>query len=136
MRAGSLGVIASEFLATEVEGERSTSLSDEAGVAEVFACRTSYTSFTRRGETQVGSRDLTFEVEVYEASEAELQLKTSVSLRTEAVAVILDTKDFRLMLVANTNPYEGNDVEEAIFLVRSEVVDDVKHEVILSGSRR
>ena len=40
--------------------------------------------FTRRGETQVGSRDLTFEVEVYEASEAELQLKTSVSLRTES----------------------------------------------------
>ena len=38
------------------------------------------------------------------------------------------------MLVANTNPYEGNEVEEAIFLVRSEVVDDVKHEVILSGA--
>ena len=50
------------------------------------------------------------------------------------MAVILDTKDFRLMLVANTNPYEGNDVEEAIFLVGGEVVDDVEHEVILSGA--
>ena len=38
------------------------------------------------------------------------------------------------MLVTNTNPYEGNEVEEAILLVRSEVVDDVKHEVILSGA--
>ena len=38
------------------------------------------------------------------------------------------------MLVAHANPYEGNEVEEAILLVGREVVDDVKHEVILSGA--
>lgn len=51
--------------------------------------------------------------------------------RTYVMALILDMDSFYFVLVAKTNPKEGDDVEEAVLLVRSEVVNEVKEEVAL-----
>ena len=78
---------------------------------------------------EVRSRDLTFEVEVYAARQAELDLRPSISQRAEALRSISIGASLIRVLVASTHPEEGDEVEEAIFAVDAEEALYIEEEV-------